>query len=251
MSTKNYMNKYYNFLENEEYAQSYIENERSKEKNFYIVLGHGSTMQKTFIPPKGVNIIFITDIGESLYAGNHSVFFPIVQKIYLSGSTLFKNKDNSHEESEYGSKLQSTLRRASGTARYNFINFIGDGRSTIKDSHIDFYGSGCNSYKYSCSLIKGIIGQQQSGTIITPRLITHSNRQKYNERFGLDFISRPEEFKNMNNKTTLSKIIDSYGKGSYIILTCRNDNQQILSKYAYLPPHKRSQGQEKPLRKKG
>ena len=250
MSIKNYMNEYYNSLENEEYAQKYIENQKSKEKKFYIALGHGSTMQNTFIPPNGVNIIFLTDIGESLYAGDNSVFFPIIRKIYLSGNTLFKNKDNSYEESEYGSELQSTLRKASGTARYNFVNFIGDGRSKIMDSHINFYGGGCNSHKYSCSLIKGIIGHKQNGTIITPRLISHLNRKKYNERFNLDLISRPEEFKNMNNTTTLSKLIDSYGKGSYIILTCRNNPQQEISKYAYLPPHKRSKGQEKHIRKK-
>ena len=229
MSQKKYLNEYNNYLANINYANEYAKQQMNQEKQFIVAHGHGSTTNKEFILPVGINVIFITDVGKSLLASDN-IFRPVINT-YLEGHSLFNNYDNSKVISPSGRKIEELLKNlikknlSNPYRSYKIKNIIGDGTKKILDHNIFFSGLGCNKHRYSCKMMKGIIGQQQSGIIIDPKETGYGRNSIH--------INRPENRNYLRNTLndeyhiTLFNLIKKFGEGSYIILGCRNFSTQI------------------------
>lgn len=226
---KSYLNEFIRASENERYAKEFINREYYQETQFIIANGHGVTTNKEFVLPKGTNVIFITEIGKSLIAGD-DIYKPVIDT-YLRGNTLFNNYDYSTDESPSGLKIEKLLKNLikndlnNPHRSYEINNIIGDGKKKILDHKIFFSGSGCNNYRYSCKVMKGIIGKPQSGIIINPKNMGYSRNRRHINRPGNRLKLR--NILNDEYNITLSNLIKKFGKGSYIILGCRDFSKKI------------------------
>jgi tetratricopeptide (TPR) repeat protein len=217
-------------------------NESHKDYNAaFLIQGHGQLYEERafrdtpqvslnpFCIYKGTSIIFLTDPGINLNID--SDIDNLINEAYTVGQIkeggimhfgLFYNNDTTHELNDYGIELENYMKGQGYNT--NIHNHIGTSRGTlVNDVLIYFNEAPCPSSDIREGTTCGIScfwypKKQPSGKY---KYLTGSKYYSLNNKRAV------QEF---NYTVKLSEIIQKYGKGTYIIRTCRAIDRPIMHK---------------------